>query len=296
MSVAARTAAPPRKVVKRRRMTKKRLARRAALNLTAIVVFALMIFPAYWMVSTAFKPGQDIFSLKPKFIPSPATFRNFREAVNYPNFWDVALNSFKIVAAVVVISTVLSFLAALALARFRFYGRRAFVILIIGIQMVPLSALIIPLYVLLSRYHQVNKLSGVVIAHLIFVLPFAIWTLRGFILGIPKELEEAAMVDGLSRFGAFIRILFPLIAPGLVATSIYAFIQSWNDYLYAYILLSSPEKQTLTIWLASFTTVRGTLWGPLMAAATLTSLPIVIMFLLVHRKLAFGLTAGAVKS
>ena len=296
MTAATPAISKPRKLATRRKMTSRRFFRRSALNLTAVVVFALMVFPVYWMVITAFKPGVDIFKLEPKFFPSPATLANFREALSYPNFWDVTKNSFIIVGSVVVISTALAFLAGLALARFRFYGRRAFVILIIGIQMVPLSALIIPLYVLLSRYHQVNKLSGVVIAHLIFVLPFAIWTLRGFIIGIPKELEEAAMVDGLTRFGAFVRILFPLIAPGLVATSIYAFIQSWNDYLYAYILLSSPEKQTLTIWLASFTTVRGTQWGPLMAAATLTSLPIVIFFLAVHRKLAFGLTAGAVKS
>jgi N,N'-diacetylchitobiose transport system permease protein len=113
---------------------------------------------------------------------------------------------------------------------------------------------------------------------------------------VPRELEEAAMVDGLSRFGAFTRILLPLVAPGLVATSIFAFIQAWNEYLFAYILLSSPEKQTLTIWLASFTTVRGTQWGPLMAAATITALPVVIFFIIVHRKLAVGLTAGAVKA
>ena len=103
-----------------------------------------------------------------------------------------------------------------------------------------------------------------------FVLPFAIWTLRGFILGVPRELEEAAMVDGTTRFGAFVRILLPLVAPGLVATSIFAFIQAWNEYIIAYVLLSSPEKQTLTVWLASFTTNRGTEWGPLMAGATLS--------------------------
>jgi N,N'-diacetylchitobiose transport system permease protein len=128
-----------------------------------------------------------------------------------------------------------------------------------------------------------------------FVLPFAIWTLRGFILGVPRELEEAAMVDGTTRFGAFVRILLPLVAPGLVATSIFAFIQAWNEYIIAYVLLSSPEKQTLTVWLASFTTNRGTEWGPLMAGATLTAVPVVIFFLLVQRRIAFGLTSGAVR-
>ena len=161
--------------------------------------------------------------------------------------------------------------------------------------MVPLNALIIPLYITLSRVHEVNKLSGVIITYMTFVLPFAIWTLRGFILGVPRELEEAAMVDGTTRFGAFVRILLPLVAPGLVATSIFAFIQAWNEYIIAYVLLSSPEKQTLTVWLASFTTNRGTEWGPLMAGATLTAVPVVIFFLLVQRRIAFGLTAGAVR-
>jgi N,N'-diacetylchitobiose transport system permease protein len=138
-------------------------------------------------------------------------------------------------------------------------------------------------------------LSGVIITYMTFVLPFAIWTLRGFILGVPGELEEAAMVDGTTRFGAFVRILLPLVAPGLVATSIFAFIQAWNEYIIAYVLLSSPEKQTLTVWLASFTTNRGTEWGPLMAGATLTAVPVVIFFLLVQRRIAFGLTSGAVR-
>jgi N,N'-diacetylchitobiose transport system permease protein len=138
-------------------------------------------------------------------------------------------------------------------------------------------------------------LSGVIITYMTFVLPFAIWTLRGFILGVPRELEEAAMVDGTTRFGAFVRILLPLVAPGLVATSIFAFIQAWNEYIIAYVLLSSPEKQTLTVWLASFTTNRGTEWGPLMAGATLTAVPVVIFFLIVQRRIAFGLTAGAVR-
>jgi N,N'-diacetylchitobiose transport system permease protein len=122
-----------------------------------------------------------------------------------------------------------------------------------------------------------------------------VWTLRGFMLGVPRELEEAAMVDGSTRFGAFVRILLPLVAPGLVATSIFAFIQVWNEFIIAYILLSSPENQTLTVWLAQFTSLRGTQWGPLMAGATLTAIPVVIFFVLVHRRIAFGLTAGAVR-
>jgi N,N'-diacetylchitobiose transport system permease protein len=115
------------------------------------------------------------------------------------------------------------------------------------------------------------------------------------LLGVPRELEEAAMVDGSTRFGAFVRILLPLVAPGLVATSIFAFIQVWNEFILAYVLLQSQDKQTLPVWLASFTTLRGTEWGPLMAAATLTALPVVIFFVIIHRRIAFGLTAGAVR-
>jgi len=282
-------------VVGRRRSTRKRRAGRVGINLLALLAFGVMVFPVYWMVSTAFKTGRDIFGFTPTWFPIHATLANFGDAIHRQYFWRDVANSLIVVVAVVTISLVLAFLAALALAKFRFYGRRAFIVLIIAVQMIPLNALIIPLYITLSRAHEVNKLSGVIITYLTFVLPFTIWTLRGFIIGVPKDLEEAAMVDGATRFGAFVRILLPLVGPGLVATSIFAFIQAWNEYIIAYVFLSSPTKQTLTVWLASFTTNRGTSWGPLMAAATLTSLPVVVFFVLVQRKIAFGLTAGAVR-
>ncbi len=286
---------PPRVTARSRRFRPKRFLRRAALNVLALLVFAVMVFPVFWMVSTAFKPAADILTFTPKLIPSSLTLANFEDAIHRPYFWRVARNSLLVVAAVTTLSLVLAFLAALALAKFGFYGRRAFIVLIIAVQMIPLNALIIPLYILLSRAHQVDKLSGLVVTYLTFVLPFCIWTLRGFVIGVPKELEEAAMVDGSTRVGAFLRILLPLVAPGLVATSIFAFIQVWNEFIIGYILLSSPENQTLTVWLAQFTSLRGTQWGPLMAAATLTAIPVVIFFVAVHRRIAFGLTAGAVR-
>jgi N,N'-diacetylchitobiose transport system permease protein len=285
----------PLKTLSRRRRSRKRVAQRAALNIVGLLVLAVMLFPVYWMVATAFKPGKDILTLTPHWFPFPATLANFTDAVNRAYFWSDVKNSLIIVGSVVGLSIVLAFLAALALAKFRFYGRRAFIVLIIAVQMVPLNALIIPLYIMLAKAHQVDKLSGVIVTYLTFVLPFTVWTLRGFMLGVPRELEEAAMVDGCTRFGAFMRILLPLVAPGLVATSIFAFVQAWNEYLIAYVLLSSPEKQTLTVWLASFTTVKGTEWGPLMAGATLTALPVIVFFLFVQRRVAFGLTAGAVR-
>ena len=280
----------------RRRRNRRKIVRRFALNLTGLLVFLVMAFPVYWMVSTAFKPGSDVLSYTPQWVPERPTLANFRDAVGRPHFWDNVKNSLIVVCAVVAISLALAFLAALALAKFRFYGRRAFVIVIFAVQMVPLVALIIPLFIALSRVHQVDKLTGVIVTYVALVLPFCVWTLRGFIAGVPKELEEAAMVDGSTRFGAFVRIMLPLVAPGLVATSVFAFIQAWNEFIIAYVLLSSQEKQTLTIWLANFTTSRGTDWGSLMAGATLTAVPVVVFFVLVHRRIAFGLTAGAVKS
>jgi N,N'-diacetylchitobiose transport system permease protein len=273
-----------------------KFARRSLLNAAGLAVFLVMVFPVYWMVSTAFKPGVEITSYTPHWIPFHPTLAHFADAIHKPYFWDGVKNSLIVVSVVVALSMVLAFLAALGLSKFRFSGRTVFIVFVIVIQMLPPNALIIPLYVVLARYHEVNQLSGVIITYLTFVLPFSIWTLRGFIIGIPRDLEEAAMVDGHTRFGAFVRILLPLVAPGLVATSIFAFIQAWNEFIFAYILLSDSQKQTLTIWLAGFYgTARGTDWGGLMAGATLTAIPVVIFFLLVQRRIAFGLTAGAVR-
>ena len=273
----------------------RRIVTRTLYDTVGVVVFVVMLFPIYWMVSTAFKPGKQILSLTPVWFPSPMTLDNFRSAINYPYFWNDVVNSLTVVLSVVAISIALAFLAAVAVARFGFRGRTAFIVMVIAVQMVPLNALVIPVYLLLDKVGLVDNLLGVVAYYLAIVLPFMIWTLRGFVANIPVELEEAAMVDGATRVGAFMRIVFPLVAPGLVATAIFGFIQAWNEYIIAYVLLSSSSKQTLTIWLASFTTQHGTDWGGLMAGATLTALPVVVFFLLVQRHVAGGLTAGAVK-
>jgi N,N'-diacetylchitobiose transport system permease protein len=248
------------------------------------------------MISTAFKPNEQIVALNPTWFPLHPTLQHFRDAINKPFFWEDVKNSLIVVLATVAISIVLAFLAAIALARYRFSVRTLFVVLIIGIQMLPQAGLIIPLYVVLARYHQVNALSGVIITYMTFVLPFCVWTLRGFLLGIPKELEEAAMVDGSTRVGVFMKILLPLMAPGLVATSVFAFITTWNEYIFARVLLNDQSKQTVTVWLSYFLgSSRHTDWGALMAASTLTAIPVVLFFLAVQRRIAFGLTAGAVR-
>jgi N,N'-diacetylchitobiose transport system permease protein len=261
-----------------------------------VLTFLVLSFPVYWMIASALKPQEQLDGLTPTWIPLHPTLDHFRDAMNRPFFWDGVKNSLIVVSVTVALSMVIAFLAAIALAKFRFTGRSLFIVLIIGIQMLPQAGLIIPLYVVLARYHQVNALSGVIVTYLTFVLPFSVWTLRGFLLGIPKELEEAAMVDGSSRVGSFVRILLPLVAPGLVATSIFAFITTWNEYIFARVLLNDQSKQTVTVWLSYFTgTGRNTDWGGLMAGSTLIAVPVIVFFLLVQRKITFGLTAGAVR-
>ena len=273
-----------------------RNSRRFVWNAVGLALFALMVFPVFWMISTAFKPDEEINSVTPTWLPGSPTVRHFRDALHQPNFWVDVKNSLIVVVVTVVIAMGLALLAAVALSKYRFTGRRLFIVLVIGIQMLPQAGLIIPLYVVLARYHQVNTLTGVILVYLTTALPFSVWTLRGFIVGIPKDLEEAAMVDGSTRLGAFLKILLPLVAPGLVATSVFAFITSWNEYIFARILLSDGDKQTITVWLSYFLgTSRNTDWGALMAASTLIAIPVVVFFLLVQRKIAFGLTAGAVR-
>ena len=275
-------------------MSRRALAR-AGYNAAAVLVLLVTVFPIYWMVATGFKRGVDILSFEPRWLPIPGTLENYRAAIGKPHFLEDVRNSVIVVTVTVLVSLALAFLAALAAARYRFSGRALLIIMLIVIQMVPLEALIIPIYLTLDRAGQTDRLAGIIVTYLTFVLPFSIWTLRGFIVNIPEELEEAAMVDGCTRAGAFRRILFPLVAPGLVATAVFSFILVWNDYLIAYVLLRSPEKQTLGIWLASFTTNHGTEWGAVMAGSTLFAIPAVLFFLLVQRRVVSGLTAGAVK-
>jgi N,N'-diacetylchitobiose transport system permease protein len=273
-----------------------RRVRRHGWNIVGLLVFAILVFPVFWMISTAFKPTDEINSLTPTWIPLEPTLQHFRDAIARPFFWDTVKNSLVIVSVTVAASIVLAFLAAVALAKYRFTGRKVFIVLMIGILMLPQVGLIIPLYVVLARYHLTNTLTGVILTNLTFALPFAVWTLRGFILGIPRELEEAAMVDGSSRLGAFMKILLPLVAPGLVATSVFVFVTTWNEYVFASVLLSDQSNHTLTVWLSYFYgTSRNTDWGGLMAASTLTAIPVVVFFVLVQRRIAFGLTAGSVK-
>jgi N,N'-diacetylchitobiose transport system permease protein len=263
-------------------------------NVLGLLVFVTAGFPLYWMLNTAFKPAKDAIDPDPSLLPTGITFANFGRALDIADFWGPVGRSMLVSLAVVVIGMVVGLLAALAISRFAFRGRKIVIVGILAVQMVPLVAMIIPVFLLLNDLGQYDRLTGLIITYLTFILPFTVWTLRGFIVNIPKELEEAAMVDGCSRTGAFLRVVFPLLAPGMVATSVYGFIQAWNEYLYALMLLSQ-KNQTATVWLGNFTTKHGTEYAPMMAGATMMAVPIVALFLLVQRKMAAGLTAGAVK-
>jgi N,N'-diacetylchitobiose transport system permease protein len=263
-------------------------------NLLGLLVFVTAGFPVYWMVDTAFKPAKDAIDPDPSLLPTGITLDNFRRALDIADFWGPVGRSLIVSLSVVAIGVVVGMLAALAISRFAFRGRKIVIVGILAVQMVPLVSMIIPVFLLLNDLDQYDKLSGLIITYLTFILPFTVWTLRGFIVNVPKELEEAAMVDGCSRTGAFIRVVLPLLAPGMVATSVYGFILAWNEYLYALMLLSQ-EHQTATVWLGNFTTKHGTEYAPMMAGSTMMAVPIVVLFLLVQRKMAAGLTAGAVK-
>ncbi|MFJ4690226.1 carbohydrate ABC transporter permease [Streptomyces sp. NPDC088766] len=263
-------------------------------NLVGLLVFVVAGFPVYWMLNTAFKPAKDAIDPDPSLLPTSLTLSNFGRAMDIADFWGPVARSLVVSLAVVAIGVVVGMLAALAISRFAFRGRKIVIVGILAVQMVPLVAMIIPVFLLLNDLGQYDRLTGLIITYLTFILPFTVWTLRGFIVNIPKELEEAAMVDGCSRTGAFVRVVFPLLAPGMVATSVYGFIQAWNEYLYALMLLSQ-KNQTATVWLSNFSTKHGTEYAPMMAGATMMAVPIVVLFLLVQRKMAAGLTAGAVK-
>jgi N,N'-diacetylchitobiose transport system permease protein len=268
-----------------------------AWNALAMVISVVLGAPIYWMLATAFKTSEDINQLVPQFWPKHPSLRAFREVLGDPIFRDDLRNSLVITLAAVAISLVVGFFGALAIARFRFAGRKVFVFAVLIVQMIPLLALTIPMSLLLDRFHLKNSLIGVVIAYLMFSMPYTVWTLRTFIAAIPRELDEAAMVDGCSRWQTFYKIILPLVGPGLIATGVYGWILAWNEFVLANTLLLDNSKQTAMVYLLVFQSspTHGADYGGLMAAATLTALPVVVLFVLFQSRISAGLTSGAVK-
>jgi N,N'-diacetylchitobiose transport system permease protein len=265
-------------------------------NLAGLVVFVICVFPVYWMVNTSLLPRREINAPDPTWLPFGGSLDNYRTVLSGGRFFDALWMSLGVTVATFGISLTFAFLAALAVTRFRFRGRKAFIVTLLLIQMIPVEGLFISQYKMLEGFHLLNTIAGLTLVYVANVLPFTVWTLRGFVAGVPYELEEAAMMDGCSRFQAFRKITFPLLAPGLVATGVFGFIQAWNEFTLAVVVMTREDKKTLPVWLASFLDVnRGVDWGGVMAGSTLIAVPVIIFFLLVQGRMVSGLTAGAVK-
>jgi N,N'-diacetylchitobiose transport system permease protein len=268
---------------------------RVLVNALGIVVALVVAFPVLWMASTALKPSGDILTYTPHVLPWPLTLEHFQEAVSKPFFADYLRNSLVVVLTAVALSILTAALAALAVARMRWRGWRAYLLLIVLAQTAPLEALLIPAFLVLRDAGLLNQLPALVLTYVVVTLPFTIWTLRGFVAAIPVELEEAAMTDGCTRLGAYRRVVLPLLGPGLVATGVFGFITAWNEFMFALVIMQEQDKLTLPVWLATFRTAFGTDWGGTMAASTLFTLPVLVFFLIVQRRLVAGMSAGAVK-
>ncbi len=271
--------------------------RRSWIPNTLAAIFCLVwIFPVYWVINSAFKPRQDLMKTTPEFLPFHATLDNFHNAVTNPHFVTNLRNSVMVVAATVALSIVIGIFAAAALSRFRFAGRRTILVIILAVQMLPGTALLIPQFALFNSANLLGTYFGLILSYVAITLPFSIWVMRGFFLAIPMEIEEAARVDGAGTWRVLVSVLFPLVAPGVIATSIFSFIAAWNDYIIAYTFMQDQSHYTLTVWLASFHNPNtGIDYGGQMAASVLFSLPVIVFFLIVQRNLVAGMSAGAVK-
>jgi N,N'-diacetylchitobiose transport system permease protein len=282
-------------------MTRERLRRtlgRGALSLLAVVVAAVWAFPVYWMVNSSLMSNARLRSGTPSFWPVNPSLSNYQAVVSGSSFASALRMSIVITLVTVVAVLAFAFLAALAISRFRFRGRVSFVLTVLFVQMLPAEGLFIAQYKMLSGAQLLNSVLGISVLYTAAIVPFTIWMLRGFVAGVPIELEEAAMVDGLSRTQAFLRITFPLLAPGLVASGVYAFLQAWNEFTIALVVLPAESAKTLPLWLRSFLSAsanRGVDWGEVMAASALIAVPVIIFFLVVQGRMTSGLVSGAVK-
>ncbi|GAA3180850.1 MULTISPECIES: carbohydrate ABC transporter permease [Streptomyces] len=274
---------------------KRSLAGRIWPNATAIVLAIGFVFPVYWMFNTAFKPTGDIISDVPVWFPLHGTLQHFATAVGAPDFWTLAGNSLLVTALAVGLSLLIALCAAFALTRMRFKGRKATLLVFMVAQMAPWEVMVISIYMIVRDADMLNSLVPLTAFYMLMVLPFTLLTLRGYVAAVPKELEESAMVDGCSRRQAFTKVVFPLLAPGLMATSLFGFITAWNEFPLVLVLNKEPAKGTLPLWLSQFQSQFGDDWGATMAAASIFAVPILVLFLFLQRKAVGGLTSGAVK-
>ncbi|WP_327392875.1 carbohydrate ABC transporter permease [Streptomyces sp. NBC_01186] len=275
--------------------SRKSLTGRIWPNATALVLFVVLVFPVYWMFNTAFKPSGEILSEDPVWFPTSPTFEHFKTAVNADNFWTLVRNSVTVTVLAVGISLLLALFASFAIARMRFKGRKGIILTFMIAQMAPWEVMVIAIYMIVRDADMLNSLIPLTLFYTVMVLPLTVLTLRSYVAAVPKDLEESAMVDGCTRTQAFLKVIFPLLAPGLMATSLFGFITAWNEFPMVLILNKDAEAQTLPLWLSTFQTAFGDDWGATMAAASLFAIPILLLFIYLQRKAVGGLTSGAVK-
>ena len=267
-----------------------------AVNAILVITSLVWLLPVYWMVNSAFQTERNLLSSPPKLIPAPLTTEHFTKVLSSPAFHSALLMSLGAAVITVVATTLCSLLAALALARFNFRGRRTLIVAILVIQMIPAEALFISQYRMLDSWALLNSVVGLSLLYVGGVLPFVTWMMRGYVEAVPEELEQAAMIDGCTRIQAFMRVTLPLLAPGLVSTSVFAFLHSWNEYTLALIVLSRDSAVTLPLWLQSFQQgLQGSDWGGVMAGSTLITIPVLILFIFVQNRMSTGMVSGAVK-
>ncbi|MEV0975595.1 carbohydrate ABC transporter permease [Streptomyces sp. NPDC049915] len=275
---------------------KVRRSARAGQYAALLAYLVFLAFPFLWLLSTAFKPPRELARLHPTWLPKDPTLANFRQAFDEQPLLRAAANSLLIALAAALIAVCLATPMAYALARHRTRLARAASGWVVVSQAFPFVLLIIPLFLLLRALRLVDSPAGLVMVYVVWALPFALWLLTGYVRAVPVELEEAAAVDGAGRLRILVSVTAPLLAPGIAATALFAFVTAWNEFFFALVLLKSPEKQTLPVVLTHFIGAEGVAdLGPLAAASVLATIPSLAFFALVQRRIAGGLLAGAVR-
>jgi multiple sugar transport system permease protein len=255
----------------------------------------IVLFPFYWMIVTSLKSEDQMRSLVSMFWPSPMNIDNYRQLLSKTEFMSWYGNSVIVAVSSTFVATAIGTIGAYALARLKFLGRGFMASATLITYLVPPSILFIPLYAQIKGLGLSNSLYGLIATYPSFTVPFVTWLLMGYFESIPEELEESAMIDGATRFGAFYRIVLPLAAPGVLAAALYAFTQAWNEFLYSLVFITDGRLRTLPVGLASFITGDVYGWGYLMAGAVLTTLPVIAAYIYLQKYMVEGLTAGSVK-
>jgi ABC-type glycerol-3-phosphate transport system permease component len=271
------------------------ILRRGWLYVCALAVSAFALFPIYYVVITSLKPRSEIYTRTPDLWPNNPQWDQYTRVLTDGHVARALMNSLIIATATTLICVVVAGMAAYALARLEIPLKRTLLMLILTTQMFPLVVLIIPLFVLMRNANLIGTYQGLVIAYLAFTVPLAIWIMRGFIVTIPEELEHAAMIDGATRVGAMFRVILPIAGPGLVATATLSFIAAWNEFMLALTFMNEEERKTLPLVLQQFVGRGDVDWGAVMATSVIYTLPVVLFFMLMRKRLMLGMTAGAVK-